>query len=417
MKKNKNKNRVLSDFNPILWQQAEKEEARLQEKINGLCSARVDYLSKRLNGLKNNSGESVEKKEEYYKLRDELVILCQKGFLGLGLSVKDKNWAWSGLLCLSNLYKDLIERIAKGCVIKYDNQVDFNDVKSYAQQLFWRLITGDTPWAIEAFANQENPSHETKAALSNIQIHKTKKEVQSSLSQLVNVLKKANLHPEDIKLTEFLFQEDMKRLGDWINQPTLSFPNWVRATINRQIKLRQNRLSLKLVKNQKQANKYQKDIAKLQKILKDNDLFYALIGKNILFFARGYEKYKKGCYKNEKYESYRGVNFTTYIEKYLAWELSNLYKRKELKRRPLVSFDKYEDWYNPNQNQDYSPIGVKGSIEDIKAKLTPRENDVFPLMLRGLKNTDIADNLSISRGRVSQLVKNIRDKASKVLSG
>jgi hypothetical protein len=411
---NKNKNRILSDFNPTLWNQAEEEELRLQEKTNRWCSSKVKYLSKKLIELKKELGKNTKKEKEYYKLRDELIDLCQTGFFKLGLSTKDKNWVWDGLLCLSSLYDNLITRIVKGFVIKYDNQIDFDEAKSYAQQLFWRLITGDTPWAIEAFANQEKPSHETKAALSNIQMHKTKKEVQSNLNQFIEILKELNFHPEDLKLVKFLFKKDIKHFSEWINQPVLSFPDWVRAVINRQIKLRQDRLSLKLIKNQKQVNKYQRDIAKLQKIIKEESSLYALIKNNVLFFEKEYEKYKKSCYKEEKYENGRGIYFTTYINEYLALRLSDLYKRKELKIRPLVSLEKHKDWDSSKQNQSYSSINTKDYIKKIRAVLTPRENDVFSLMLNEFRGVDIAKRLSISKGRVSQLVTNIRRKAKEI---
>lgn len=411
---NKYKNRILQDPDPVLWQQAEKEESRLQKKLNKWCSARVEHLSKRLAELKDKLGESVEKEKEYYELRDELVILCQTGFLGLGLSIKDRNWVWKGLICLSDLYDGLITRISNNFVAKYKNQIDFDNVKSYARQLFWRLITGDAPWTIEEFMNQEEPSHETKAALSEIQVHKIKREVQLNLNQTIEKLERLNLHPDDIKLAKFLFQEDMENFSEWIKQPIKIFPNWVRSIINHQIRRRQEMLSLGFVGDRKQADKFQQDISKLREVFRDESLFHTFIGRNVLFLKEEYDKYKKGCYQDEKYKNYKGVYFTTYINQYLAFMLSDLYKRKELINRPQVSIERLKDWEEQNQEPDYSFIYTNEFIQKLKSILTPRECDVFDLILKGFKNFEIAKKFSINKSRVSQLTRSIRQKASRI---
>lgn len=409
---NKHKNRLLQDPDPVLWQQSEKEENRLKNKICEWSLKRVKYLSKKLIKLKKKLGRKTEIEEEYYKLRDELVLLCQKGFLGLGLSNTDRNWVREGLTCLLELYDDLITGISRNFVAKHQNQIDFSEVKSYAQQLFMRLITGDTPWAIKVFMNQDKPSQETKAALSEIKIHKKKKGIEKETSLLIKNLREQNLHPDDIKLAKYLFQEDMKDFSEWAKQPTHAFSDWVKSIIHHQIRKRQEMLSLGLIIDKKRTNRFQQDIQKLTRVLRDENLFQALIEKNHLFFEKEYRKYKKSCYKDEKYTRYDRGNFTTFIRKYLPLRLTDLYRRKELIEKIQIPL---EETTGIEEKPDFiSNIYTNETIETLLPLLTPVERKVFKLRLKGWENVKIAKKRGISKSRVSQIRKNISQKALKV---
>ncbi len=205
----------------------------------------------------------------------------------------------------------------------------------------------------------------------------------------------------------------MKNFAEWTKQPIYSFPEWVRSTISYEIRLRQEKLALGIIKNKKRVNNLQQDIPKLTKILENKNLFQAFIKENHLIFKKQYEKYKKGCYKDEKYTRYenRG-NFTAFTQQCLPLMLIDLYKRKELLKRNKIPL---EEVINIGEKPDLdSNIFAKEIIKNLKSLLTPAENRVFKYKLDEWTNVDIAKRLKISKGRISQLVKNIRQKAKKL---
>lgn len=224
--------RILDDPNPALWKESEEGQEKNIEFIQQLSEARVKYLARQLITLRKKYNSNPENEAEYYKLRDELVILCQRGYLGLGLKLEDKGWVNYGLNCLLSLYDSLIKRIANNYILKRKAQsssinLDLDEVTGYARQLFTRLITGDTPWAIQTFMDQEDDTQETKAALTEIDVHKKKRASVENLNSYEQFLD----HPDDKKLTRWIMQMQVEQIPDWLNQRPLKYKDWLRRRL------------------------------------------------------------------------------------------------------------------------------------------------------------------------------------------
>ncbi len=143
-------------------------------------------------------------------------------------------------------------------------------------------------------------------------------------------------------------------------------------------------LSLGLIKDKKRVNIFQQDMQKITRVLNDKKLFEILVEKNSSFFKKGYEKYKEGCYKDERYKHYRGANFTAYISKYLTLRLNDLYKRKELIDRHYIPLWEEDEQLQKQNTQsrglDYSIFDAEKKRRELNSVLTKRERAV--LMLR-----------------------------------
>lgn len=416
--KNTRIKRLLEDPDPILWKEAEEAEKKQNKFIAELSRTRVKYLTEKLYEIQKKLGKEANYDQEYHKLRDELISLCQKGFLGLGLTLNDKDWVNEALNCLLVLYKPLITRIASNFVLKNkaktkDFDIELEEVEDYARQLFTRLITGDTPWAIKVFMNQEKPSHETKAALSNIDVHIRRKTQEEKLNSLTQTIKEGNNHPDDIKLTRWIMEIAVEQIPEWLNQPVLSYEGWLKFFLYREVRRRQIALSLDLVKSKNKKLRYKRDIEEINKVLQNGELFHQLLSSRQEVLGNLYQDYKNGAYSDERYKHYKGSNFTAYIDKYLTLRLIDLYRRKELVNRHAISLDKVINKTTDiaYTEQDFSEALVNDDLRKLKSILTPNEFTVLTLRMEEWKNTDIAQKLGVGKSRIAQIVKKVREKA------
>lgn len=326
--------RVLEDPDPILWKQAEEKGKELDEKISIWSHTRVDYLCKQLFKLKERRGEKAEKDFQYYTLRDQLVSLCQKGYISTGLSNKDREWVNEGLTCLLQLYDPLISRISWNFAKKMD--IEYDEAKAYAQLIFMRLITGNTPWGVKAFMNQEEPNQDTRAIMANINIATKRKTAEAELRELIGLLRHKRINPKDIELANWIIEMEIE-----------DFPEW-------------------------------------------------------------------GLGPGERFGSYQKANFTAFIEKYLPLRLADIYKRKELKGKPVISLEQLRRAdKEPSVDIDFSSNILPENYQKFKQGLTDKERAVLRLKEKGYKDVEISRRLGITKGRVSQLGKSLQQKAIK----
>jgi DNA-binding CsgD family transcriptional regulator len=327
--------RILEDPDPILWKKAEEKEKELDEKISVWSYKRVDHLCKQLFKIKEQHGEKVEKASQYFHFLNELITLCQNGFMNLGLSGKDREWVNKGLTCLLQLYDPLISGISYN--FAEERGLELDDVKAYAKLIFIRLITGNTPWGIQTFMKQEQPDQDTRAVMSNIDIRKKREWAEDELQELTVLLQLKGAHPKDVKLAKWLIEMELE-----------NFPEW-------------------------------------------------------------------GLGAGKRFKNYPGANFTAFVRTCLPLELSDLFKRKELKERAFVSLEQLEqEGKGPSTEIDFGLNVLPENYQQFKHRLTNQEKAILKLREEGYKDVEIANLLKISKGRVSQLGKSIKNKAIKL---
>lgn len=399
--------RFLEDFDLILLKESEEAEEQNLQKLAESSSKKVNFITKRLRFLYSQINNVEVSRLEYYKLVDELIELCQKGFLNLGITYHDKVWVQKATGCLVELYDDLVTRIVKIFVDNGKNKVDFDEAKGYAQQLFARLVTGDTPWAIGAFAD-EPPTQETKAALSDTRVYKRKLEVKKNFDKLIDILQTTDAYPKDIKLASDIFDKEINTFDQWDKQPILSQADWIASMLNYHFQRRCISIKNNIPPTKARRNQVLLEAVYLKGLLTDKDRLQSYITENKEVIEKNYQLYKKHSHRDEKFTLYPKANFTAYIEAYLMRRLIDLYRRKELVEYLLRLDDVLEVGYEQDMFSEVNEI-----IDNNGLELSTAEQKILKLKYQGFQAVEIAMKLNLTEGRVSQLMKAIRTKAVK----
>ena len=400
--------RFFEDADPDMLRESEEGERENLTNLANWATQRVEAISKRLTELKPSITTDEKAKAEYYKWIDELIKLCQGGFIGLGLTQYDKVWVAKAIDCLGKLYDDLIVRVTKRFVGERKDQTDYEDVLSYARQLVGRLITGDTPWAVRLYSNEPEVTAETKAALSDLRAYKQKIVERKSFDELIGILTAMGLHERDVEIAKQTLDYGSETFGEWAERPTLSKNDWVLSMLNAQLRRRQATIRHNLPLTSQRKTELRLEIEYLKNLVTDNKSLEAYIQRNKNAVDQNYGIYLKEAHRTDRFILYKGANFTAYMELYLRRRLIDLYRRKEL-AQPMTRLDDVpEPGYQQEMGSDIDDVLDKNNLG-----LSTNELQVLRLRLQGFQPVEIATKLKISKGRVSQLMSAVKKKATK----
>lgn len=403
--------RLFEDFDPILWKEAEEAGEENKQFLTSWGKTRAEYLYKLAKSLNKNS-------DEYYETIARLVDLCQNGPLGLGHSDCDKEWVNHALSYLADLYTPLIKKISYWAFHRYSATVPFyqlEDFESLTRMLLERLVLGDSPWAIDHFKEQEKHSPETYQHLAEIHIHKRwrgKKEYAEELEK--NLVQK--LGKEDMRVVKFVLDEMLVSFAEAENQPLLDFKSWIRWNLHHEIEkskiVDHGQFILKVLANHK--------LVEMSQVIQNDKTLDGFINQYHECLLEAYEIYRKSAYKDRKFPKNSKYNFTAFVSYNIRLLIKDFFKRKEFNADKNTSrnaeVENLPDT-KPNEVQDALETWLQTDRgQRFLHKLTEREQQIARMcLLEGMKQVHVANTLGISKGRVSQLLNQIKVKIKPLL--
>lgn len=401
---------IFEPPNEELLRQSDEDRKRIENILRNLNCNRIKFLQKEIQKLKDKWKKDFLAKEEFYKIRDELVCLCQTPF-------SEREGQNMAINVLFELYDPLITRITKEFCEK--RKLDLDTWKSNALMIFYKMVLGDIPRIIDFYKEKEKNSFDSTMDKWDKNTHKRWELAKDMATQKRKVIQESNLLQEEKKIAYTVINEELNNFPKWVNQPPLLFTDWIKSILFSQERI--IRMATELTDNPIKKFIFLGTANYYKLLLYSSKEFDNFIKKNRKKLKAFYEEYQKNAYRDKSYNRFCDIDFTTYVTKWLWWELSNLYKRKEVLKTRIISIDKVvdEDTNFTLQNvlekegklitptiDLINQVENTFFLEQLK-NLSPRRRQISELIMASYNQTEIASILGTTKAYINKELKKI----------
>ncbi|MDO8490365.1 MAG: sigma-70 family RNA polymerase sigma factor [bacterium] len=386
--------------------------------INNLSKSNLFFAQKLVDESNVLRGRDLKTfQESDYQLIDKMVAFCQS-------TLRDENSVKIVLGALLGIYDRLITRSIKKLGAD-------EELRSAAQTVFCRMITSDMPLTIKAY---ESTDVGMKARtlnmhidLSDKRVPKIKRDFENGLKSIVELMTDYGLSGKQLENIMAMMRYESRHSHEIIplREKNLTLEQFTANLLHHEMMTA--RAVAKFGSTLDNRNSFSRRASAIEEILNSPDNLRTYIDANLDFFKENFKDYQKAAYRNRCFKKTKGMNFTNYINKYLPLALidilrSRVYVAAHGGRHQEISHTDKEielKGISTIKNSDslISYFEENHLDRDIAIRtLTPREQEVFQLLLNGYNQKEVATQLDISEARISQHRKKIKEKLSKYLA-
>lgn len=404
------------------FEEMERDDAKVYEiwvKANAQHAAKLIIELQKIE-FKNDHKTKLQQVD--YILINEGIDFCQS-------MMRDSASTNAVLDVLVKIYSRLLNGIVGTFCSIYQINEDLDDWECYAQTIFRRMITGDMPETIAVYAKQttgrENRTIDMEVDISDKRVPSLPNKSRSAFDDCLRMLSEAGPKYDSLRMiAEPLFDYEMRHL------PEMAAIRPGRMSINR---FAHDFLSSQIAFRRDQPNK-ETEIEQLIEVRDSAVKLKWFVENNKAMLEKQYNVWKQTAYHDNRFQKERGMNFTSYISRFLPLALKDVFNSKAYKKasgglleKAIDDEDMIEDEDSGNikasgnmateidtitQLEQNDPIGFSLAIN----KLTECQKNVFDLMRDGYEQFEIAKMLNVSQQRIYKQRKVIIKKLRRSLA-